>query len=226
MNFLVSFRETGFVVRKLHGTTRVDGASLYDAVNGSGWLAAAVRFDGASRTWQLLTGQYPQRANCWTTIARSNGKALGADDSLTTDQRARYALATTALDFLRGTGPALDSDRYALDRPTVCAACDKPLWSNATMRTIPADAPNVGANGLRLNGMTVAIGPECYQRVTQERATRNAARKAEQEAERNKRLAALGLSSMKGWNKADRPKAKPPCGGPLVCTDWDCDDCG
>lgn len=198
-----------FSARMTRSLSREDSASLGWADGSSGWLVAALRFNG--RAWQIATSPQLAKDESWEAFAtRSLGPISCSAPEL------RLALAWEALKTIAGLQMAPEGLR--IQRQALCDACDRPLCSSALLRTVPADSA-LGQNGLDLSGREVTVGPECWQRLTGERAARAAAKRAARAAA----LASLGLGAAPTAPTA--PSAAPRCNGTcalgVVCPDCD-----
>jgi hypothetical protein len=203
-----------FSVRLCHSQARVDSDNLGYAEHGSGWLVAVVQWSQAQRRWLLLTGQHLGNPGHWSPLATASGRPVEALPHATDAQELRADLALLALSVLAGRCERPEALR--IRRQTTCAACDKPLTSNALMRTVPLTAVP-GANGVDLAGALVAIGPVCWETVTGQREARRLERQAAREAD--PRWAALA-----GPVAVAAPAAAPRCPG-TCALDSHCPDC-
>ena len=216
---------TPFAIRNLLSRARVDGETLGYGVQGSGWLVAVLRYAAGSKPrWEMLTGPHVT-GDDWTPIAYPAGGSLPMpltfkDTPLATKghrshRRQRRALALEVLPMLH-KGDTLP-ETVSIDSLTSCAACARPLSSNAMVRTVPTDATTPGENGAVLAGMTVAIGPGCWERVTGQAAERKATQKASADARWSKIRAKLNGPKV----KTPKPKCNGTCALDVACNDCD-----
>lgn len=152
----------------------VDGLG-YGNGDASGWLVAVVRYDRSVRRFIMLTGQHPTVDASWTPVTTADGRAVAF--SGTDSQCQRAALAVAFLSLAAGHGNTLSGEYHVAFGTETCDRCPRPLASNVMPRMVPMDAVET-----EWRGRTVMVGPECWERITGQRARRREAKRAAQRA--------------------------------------------